>query len=29
LGWAPAERKKQMTLRLNDEFTGKRASHDA
>ncbi len=28
-GWAPSERKKQMTFRLDDVFTGKRASHDA
>ena len=28
-GWAPTERKEQLTLRLNDEFTGKRTSDDA
>ena len=28
-GWTPSERKKQMTFRLDDVFTGRRTSHDA
>jgi hypothetical protein len=28
-GWTPSERKKQMTFRLDDVFTGKCTSHDA